>query len=98
MKFRFQCFIIYILSVVSVTLQQLSGVVETETLRPTKLKNVNSLAPYKEILLILTQCHCCHYYPHLTDDEREAESFSLAIAICANGELDIRHVRHQSPC
>lgn len=30
MKFRFQCFIIYILSVVAVTLQQLSGVVETD--------------------------------------------------------------------
>lgn len=98
MKFRFQRFIMYIFSVVAVTLQQLNGIVEMETLRHTKLKNVNPLAPYKEILLISTLCHCFHYYPYFIDGEMGAESISLAIALCADGELDIRHVRHQSPC
>lgn len=64
-----------------------------------KFENIYSLSPYREILLFPILGCLFHYYPPFTDEEMEAESFqfvhvvctfSLHIAVCACGELEIR--------
>lgn len=42
-----------------------------------KVKNIYSLAPYRESLLAPFPTGWFHYYPHLTDEEMEAESYKF---------------------
>lgn len=70
-----------------------------------KVENIYSLSPYREILLIPILGCLFHCYPHFTDEEMEAESFqfvhsvfSVYLAVCTCGDLEIRHVGHRNPC
>ena len=60
------------------------------------MKNIYSLILYREISQIFTLGGWLHSYPHFADEEMKVESFKF-IAICSNGELEIRHVEYQSP-